>query len=477
VETCLAVVSSTFPWFRLVFGMSLLDIVEMMPVSKAASVVSTRDGTETPFSDNEEPDEAFVYNRTSPHSEECCLSMRLALDLLEPMEVLPLCPPPGLKLQVPLAISRSGHKSGSVYQAHWAVDPRKFVSKERQIVSPPFDFPLANSDENATFRIMLHAVDKSSERMGASFKTTRGRGHVQLKCETPDVESISFRVSIGNGMRLPSRGFSTHHFSDSTVCSLPKGGEVMDFNTAVEKGLGVLTICLEVSHGPRTPSSDASGEAKQWSSRSSPGNCVYSQLPDSLDGLSPEAEKAKQRALKRQALAATADSERQSQLAVPVVSFKTQPCRFFMSAKGCAKGAACTYAHGEKELPAEGSNASTNYKTRMCAIFAKAGTCSLGKHCTFAHGIADLRAPVPTVEAPSKKQEKLTADAKLVAVSSHLQIASAMPPSYINPADLLTRPMAFCQNRTGPWSHTMSGTSSAVLDPLMGIGSDFVSLL
>ena len=70
--------------------------------------------------------------------------------------------------------------------------------------------------------------------------------------------------------------------------------------------------------------------------------------------------------------------------------FKTVLCRYHQMGR-CAKGASCTYAHGEAEL--QGSlRQPANYKTVLCE-FHQRGSCRSGSQCTFAHGGSELRAP------------------------------------------------------------------------------------
>lgn len=92
---------------------------------------------------------------------------------------------------------------------------------------------------------------------------------------------------------------------------------------------------------------------------------------------------------------------------MPPKGYKTVICKFWEN-NMCAKGSACTFAHGADELqrftgsglnPASlGSPPSPlkldRYKTKLC-LFHMQSRCSKGAHCPYAHGLQELRAGAP----------------------------------------------------------------------------------
>jgi len=283
---------------------------------------------------------------------------------ISPTESRPLFPPPGLKPPGALVVGEWGNAFNAfnvVHQVHWAIDRRRISAKssERQLVSPAFELSLAGSPDKAFFRMMLHARGKGHQHRAASFKSSGGRCDVLLKCETPDKvgETLQCRLWVGNGVkRPPSSTLITHDFSASSVCDLSN----INVATAGDLSLSTVTVCVELlppsDFFPTTDQEDLT-EQKQ-----APSHPMRIQETHASDGRNSAVN----------------------------ASYKTQPCRFYRSKKGCSKGALCTYAHDASELQGELSQTSECYKTRLCAALAKTGACSLGDFCTFAHGNDEL---------------------------------------------------------------------------------------
>merc|ERR1712187_757942 len=114
---------------------------------------------------------------------------------------------------------RCGH-----FRICWTVDARKLRGNDKQAVSPPFDLSFGTRLPNVTFKMMIYPKIIHAEKGGASFKKARGKGHIQLKCESElpaGSAKVSFCLSIGskNSMKTP-RGPVFHDFSSSAVCGL-----------------------------------------------------------------------------------------------------------------------------------------------------------------------------------------------------------------------------------------------------------------
>ena len=99
-------------------------------------------------------------------------------------------------------------------------------------------------------------------RGGTSFRKSRGKGMVQLKCEGEVQDNLAgdtlaFRIAIGSGqVGIPrweaARGPVAHQLMQGAVCGLPKGQEVWDFQSVVDQESQTFVVRLEVlRHTPR----------------------------------------------------------------------------------------------------------------------------------------------------------------------------------------------------------------------------------
>jgi len=110
-----------------------------------------------------------------------------------------------------------------------------------------------------------------------------------------------------------------------------------------------------------------------------------------------------------------AQHQQQMQPDMPPKGFKTVICKFWEN-NMCAKGASCTFAHGQDDLqryPGAGSGGPgmhppsplklDRYKTKLCLFFAE-GRCCKGPHCPYAHGYEELRS-APPGSLPMNKED------------------------------------------------------------------------
>lgn len=128
----------------------------------------------------------------------------------------------------------------------WDVDARKLHGKDKSLVSPVFELPLAGG---APFRVLLHAKKKSQKKNGENFSKSRGVGSLQLKCDAsqeslPVAAPVQFSVSLGPS--TPMRGPFPHDFACESVASLPASERFWDFRAAADKSSEVLTVCVLV---------------------------------------------------------------------------------------------------------------------------------------------------------------------------------------------------------------------------------------
>eukprot|EP00929_Paragymnodinium_shiwhaense_P115671 TRINITY_DN8468_c0_g1_i1.p1 TRINITY_DN8468_c0_g1~~TRINITY_DN8468_c0_g1_i1.p1 ORF type:complete len:432 (+),score=86.02 TRINITY_DN8468_c0_g1_i1:225-1520(+) len=151
---------------------------------------------------------------------------------------------------------------GDGYMIAWNVDARKLRGNDKQAVSPAFEVPLLYpSVEVATgiFKMMIYPKAVSDGKGGSSFKKARGRGIVQVKCESDlpfrEAGRVRFRISVGNGRERPAqqhghawelRGPAEHDFSHNAVAGLPKEKEEWDFNAVTDQESLTFEVRLEL---------------------------------------------------------------------------------------------------------------------------------------------------------------------------------------------------------------------------------------
>jgi len=123
----------------------------------------------------------------------------------------------------------------------------KLVSRERMVVSDSFGIPLKLI--HVPFRILLTATYVHHKRHGQSFKTARGRGKLQLKCEdgnpSDDMPPLSFSFQVGSDCR--KRGPVIHNFAHNPIGGLLQGEDEWDFASAAEPETGSVHISLEAT--------------------------------------------------------------------------------------------------------------------------------------------------------------------------------------------------------------------------------------
>merc|ERR1712187_208879 len=152
----------------------------------------------------------------------------------------------------PYILTRTLCKNSGTHRVYWTVDARKLNGSSRTAVSPAFEIvaggPLA-------FKMILSPVVAYEGKGGASFKKSKGRGTIQLKCEA-DMKScggslVTFMIAVGKSRedvrKEELRGPVTHDFvAQNGLCGLPKGQETWDFNQFVDTPSQTFVICLEI---------------------------------------------------------------------------------------------------------------------------------------------------------------------------------------------------------------------------------------
>eukprot|EP00929_Paragymnodinium_shiwhaense_P101540 TRINITY_DN646_c0_g1_i1.p1 TRINITY_DN646_c0_g1~~TRINITY_DN646_c0_g1_i1.p1 ORF type:complete len:306 (-),score=35.31 TRINITY_DN646_c0_g1_i1:328-1245(-) len=167
----------------------------------------------------------------------------------------PILPPPGLFLlpmdtapgaQDALATEYSDAGCPGMMMRgtiEWKVDARKLVSEYKVVVSPSFDVQLAA--RSVPFKVILAPKEIASRKGGQSFKRSRGKGSIQLKCESADDFTELVEVKFSVGRSLP-RGPIVHDFSDSGVCGLPSERGHWNFAHAVDPTSQTVDIRINI---------------------------------------------------------------------------------------------------------------------------------------------------------------------------------------------------------------------------------------
>jgi len=125
----------------------------------------------------------------------------------------------------------------------WIVDCKRLQSKDRILVSPPFDLPLGKL---VPFRLMVQPKEKF--KGGDNFAKARGLGSIQLKCEDTLMEealqrtALTFRLAVG---QMPWRAHVRHDFAGASAAGLPAGQQEWNFRKAADPSSQTITISLE----------------------------------------------------------------------------------------------------------------------------------------------------------------------------------------------------------------------------------------
>jgi len=148
-------------------------------------------------------------------------------------------PPPPME-QANLAV----HPLQFTFRVHGS----KFLSKDRQVVSEMFHVRVG--DAKVPFRVRVIARSVHSHKHGQCFRTARGRGRLELKCEgeVPErAERLRFAFGVGSGEARERRCEPVEHdFLGSPVGGLPQAAEDWDFRAATDPDTSSCPITLEV---------------------------------------------------------------------------------------------------------------------------------------------------------------------------------------------------------------------------------------
>lgn len=129
----------------------------------------------------------------------------------------------------------------------WTLPGSKLKSGDQKAVSLPFEL-LLGSGCREKFKLMLFPKVSFDGKGGRSFKKSKGKGYLQLKCEADSVSAgstIMFRFYV-DGQRAASSCMVTHDFSKHAVCAMPKD-EFFDLAQCIINGRLEVGIEVEAS--------------------------------------------------------------------------------------------------------------------------------------------------------------------------------------------------------------------------------------
>jgi len=151
--------------------------------------------------------------------------------------------------QLPNAVTCTYGLGGST-SICWEADARKLNGSDKMVVSPEFPVRLPGLGPQP-FRMLIYAGAPGGDRGSVSFRSTGGRGRVELKCgaQLPGgLADVWVALGVGAGERAqPLRGPILHNFLHQSCCGLKRGEEGWDFRAAVNTATKRLTIRAELT--------------------------------------------------------------------------------------------------------------------------------------------------------------------------------------------------------------------------------------
>jgi len=152
-----------------------------------------------------------------------------------PQEQQRISAPPPMK-----ELSRSISISSGAQRISWSLESSLLRSSNKHKVSPTFELDVNGSA--IEFKLLLNAASSKGGRRGeGSFKGTKGRGTIALKCVgDPSGSSLRFRFFVGE---QPKRGPVEHDFeADGASATLPATEAVWDLASSVAEERIVLGV-------------------------------------------------------------------------------------------------------------------------------------------------------------------------------------------------------------------------------------------
>lgn len=148
----------------------------------------------------------------------------------------------------PQKLFRTYVMSSGIDRAYWTVEAGKLKSNSRVMVSPALTVSCPGTAEKLVLKMVINPSS------GSSFKSSAGKGFVQIKCESnPDQyqsTQFTFRIGIssgrGDGKWQEMRGPVSWNFRENVICGLPQDQRDWNFTEVVDEKSNTFAICLEI---------------------------------------------------------------------------------------------------------------------------------------------------------------------------------------------------------------------------------------
>jgi len=136
------------------------------------------------------------------------------------------------------------------FKVCWTVNAQKVRGNEKQTVSPYFELPLGPRGESMKLRLAIYPKTFDL-RAAVNFKSSKGQGYIQLKCELEKACStapVRFTLSVGAGQYAQGvRGPVEHDFAKDSISGLPRQHDDWQFKSAKEARSMTFPIFLEIA--------------------------------------------------------------------------------------------------------------------------------------------------------------------------------------------------------------------------------------
>jgi len=148
----------------------------------------------------------------------------------------------------PQKLFRSYIMSSGIDRAYWTVEAGKLKSNSRVMVSPALTVSCPGTAEKLVLKMVINPSS------GSSFKSSAGKGFVQIKCESnPDQyqsTQFTFRIGISSGRGddkwQDMRGPVSWNFRENVICGLTQDQRDWNFTEVVDEKSNTFAICLEM---------------------------------------------------------------------------------------------------------------------------------------------------------------------------------------------------------------------------------------
>merc|ERR1719217_299846 len=80
-------------------------------------------------------------------------------------------------------LTRAFSVNSGAFRINWTLSAFKLQSGDRSVVSPPFELSFGGQYSATNFKLMLFPQVSSEGKGGSTFRKSKGKGFILLKCE------------------------------------------------------------------------------------------------------------------------------------------------------------------------------------------------------------------------------------------------------------------------------------------------------